>query len=152
MRLVVQRCSESSVSIDGKVVGKIGMGVMVLVGFTKGDSEKEIDYLINKLIHLRIFDDEDGVMNRSLLEIGGSVLSISQFTLYANTKKGGRRPSYSDALNGEEAKKLYDMWNQKLSELNIHVEMGVFGADMKVSLINDGPVTILLEKEGDVHE
>lgn len=149
MRVILQRSLASSVSVDSKVVGKINHGLVILVGFTKNDSEKEIDYLVNKVINLRIFDDEDGVMNRSLLDVRGSVLSISQFTLYANTKKGGRRPSYIDALNGDKAASLYDLWNQKLRECGINVETGIFGADMMVSIENDGPVTILLEKEGD---
>lgn len=148
MRLIVQRCLESSVSVNNKLVGKVDFGVVVFVGFTKNDGEDCINYLIDKLIHLRIFDDEKGIMNRSLLDVGGSILSISQFTLYADTRKG-RRPSYCDALNGEDAKKLYDLWNKKLKECGIHVETGVFGADMKVSLINDGPVTIILKKEGE---
>ena len=109
MRLLIQRCLESSVQVEEKQVGKINHGLVILVGFTHNDTEKEIDYLVDKTIHLRIFDDEAGVMNRSILETGGSILSISQFTLYANTKKGGRRPSYSDALKGSEAIKLYNL-------------------------------------------
>ena len=150
MRIVVQRCREGSVQIEGKIVGEIGQGVVLLVGFTERDTEKEIDYLVDKVLHLRIFDDEEGVMNRSLLDIGGSILSISQFTLYADTRKG-RRPSYVQALNGREASVLYDLFNQKLENAHVKVEKGIFGADMKVSLVNDGPVTILLEKEGDSH-
>ena len=152
MRIVIQRCLKASVSVDEEVVGKIHHGMMVLVGFTHGDTEKEIDYLVDKMVHLRIFDDENHVMNRSLLDVGGSVLSVSQFTLYANTKKSGRRPSYVDALGGESAKVLYDIWNRKLRDLGLVVETGVFGADMQVSLVNDGPVTILLEKVGENDE
>lgn len=148
MRLLVQRCKEASVTIDGKVHGKIDSGLVVLVGFTHTDTETEIDYLIDKLLHLRIFDDENGVMNRSLLDVGGEILSISQFTLYADTKKG-RRPSYIAALNGDEATKLYDLFNQKIKEKGVKIETGIFGSDMKVALINDGPITILLEKEYD---
>ena len=145
MRVVVQRVKESSVKVDGKIVGKSGYGFMILVSFTSGDNEKIIDYMVNKIVNLRIMDDEDGIMNKSILDIKGSILSISQFTLYADTKKGNR-PSYIKALNGEEATKLYDLFNEKLSEL-VHVETGIFGAEMEVSLINDGPITIMLEKE-----
>lgn len=145
MRIVVQRCKESSVSVDGKTVGSIGNGLMLLVGFTQDDDDTKIDYMVDKVINLRIFDDSDGVMNKSLIDIGGSILSISQFTLYADASKG-RRPSYVRALSGDKATILYDKFNEKLRNKNIHVETGIFGADMKVSLINDGPITILLEK------
>ena len=144
MRVVLQRVTQGDVQIDGKVVGKIGPGYVALVGFTHTDGEQQIDDLINKIIHLRVFSDEEGAMNRSLLDIGGSILSVSQFTLYASTKKG-IRPSFVDAMKPEQATKLYDLFNQKLREQNIPVETGVFGADMKVTLTNDGPVTILLE-------
>ena len=147
MRVVVQRVIKSSVEVDKKIVGSIDNGLMLLVGFTYGDNEKTIDYMVDKVINLRIFDDENGVMNKSLIDTGGSILSISQFTLYGDAKKG-RRPSYIEALRGEEATKLYDLFNKKLSDNNIKVECGIFGADMKVSLVNDGPVTILLEKDG----
>ena len=143
MRIVVQRSKEASVSVDDKVVGKIDHGMVILVGFTYNDTIEDIDYMINKVINLRIYDDENGVMNKSILDTNGSILSISQFTLYADATKG-RRPSYVDALKGEEAIKLYDEFNKRLSEY-IKVETGIFGADMKVSLLNDGPVTILLE-------
>ncbi len=145
MRIIVQRCDKAEVRVEGNVVGKINYGMMLLVSFTYGDSEKEIDYLVNKVLNLRIFDDENGVMNKSILDINGEILSISQFTLYANTSKGNR-PSYIDALKGEDAIKLYDMFNEKLKS-KIHTETGVFGAEMKVDFINDGPITILLEKE-----
>ena len=149
MTVVVQRCMKASVWVENNTVGSIGKGLMLLVGFTYGDSEKEIDYMIDKIIHLRIFDDENGVMNRSLLDVSGGILSISQFTLYADTRKG-RRPSYIKALNGEEANGLYQLFNQKLRSAVELVEEGIFGADMKVDFINDGPVTIILEKEGDL--
>ena len=152
MKILMQRSLESSVTVNKKIVGKINHGLVILVGFTKNDTTKEINYLVDRAINLRIFDDENGVMNKSLLETKGSILSISQFTLYANTRKSGRRPSYSDALNGEEAKKLYDIWNQKLKEKGIHVETGIFGANMEVKIINDGPVTIELSKEGEKNE
>ena len=145
MRVLVQRCTRAEVSVDDKIVGKIGNGLMLLVGFTEGDTEKNIDYLVDKVINLRIFDDEAGVMNKSLIDVGGSILSISQFTLYADTTKG-RRPSYAKALSGDLAKKLYDEFNKKLKTKNIKIETGIFGADMKVDFINNGPVTILLEK------
>lgn len=144
MRIVAQRVTEADVKVDGKIVGEIKNGLMLLVSFTQTDTEKEIDYMVNKVLALRIFDDENGVMNKSVLDTNGSILSISQFTLYADTKKGNR-PSYVNALNGEEAIKLYDLFNNKLKNY-IKVETGVFGADMKVSLLNDGPVTILLER------
>ena len=145
MRIIVQRCDTAKVTVNNEIVGKIDKGMMVLVGFTQTDTEKEIDYLVNKLLNLRIFDDENGVMNKSILDVGGSILSVSQFTLYADTKKGNR-PSYVKALNGELSEKLYDKFNEKLKE-KINVETGVFGAEMKVDFINDGPITIMLEKE-----
>ena len=146
MRVVVQRSKFSSVTIDNKIAGKIEYGLTLLVGFTVNDDEKVIDYMIDKIINLRIFDDENGVMNKSLLDVSGSVLSVSQFTLYADASKG-RRPSYINALSGEEAIVLYDLFNKKLKERNVDVQTGVFGADMLVNIQNDGPVTILLEKE-----
>lgn len=148
MKVIVQRCLDASVQVESRVVGQIKQGVVLLTGFTHNDSIKEIDYLVDKIINLRIFDDDDGVMNRSLLDVGGSILSISQFTLYADARKG-RRPSYVAALGGDKAISLYELFNQKLASKGIKVEKGVFGADMKVNLTNDGPVTILLEKEGE---
>lgn len=144
MKLVVQRCLESSVTVQNEIVGKIPFGVVVLVAFTEGDSKNDIDYLADKLVHLRIFDDECGVMNRSLIDVQGSVLSISQFTLYGSTKKG-RRPSYASALNGKLALPLYQLWNQTLKKYGVSVETGQFGADMLVNIQNDGPVTLILE-------
>lgn len=145
MRVLVQRVLSSSVEVENSVVGSIGKGILLLVGFTKNDSSKEIDYMVDKVLNLRIFDDENGVMNKSLLDIEGSILSVSQFTLYADSSKG-RRPSYINALNGNEAITLYNEFNDKLRNTGINIETGVFGADMKVNLINDGPVTIMLEK------
>lgn len=145
MKVLVQRVLSSSVEVEGNTVGKIDNGLLLLVGFTKSDTSKEIDYMIDKIINLRIFDDDNGVMNKSLLDIKGSILSISQFTLYADTSKG-RRPSYVNALGGDKAIHLYNEFNNKIKDLGINIEMGIFGADMKVSLINDGPVTIMLEK------
>lgn len=151
MRVLVQRSLDSSVLVDDKIVGKIESGLVLFVGFTHGDSKKEIDYMVDKVINLRIFDDENGVMNKSLMDVKGSILSISQFTLYGNAKKG-RRPSYVDALGGEDASKLYDEFNNELLKHNIKVETGIFGADMVVNITNDGPVTLLLTKDGDKYE
>lgn len=145
MRVVVQRCDDAKVTVDNKIVGKIDNGMMILVGFTDSDTSKEIDYMVNKIINLRIFDDENGVMNKSLLDTNGSILSISQFTLYGDASKGNR-PSYIKALSGDKATILYDEFNQKLKAKNVHVETGIFGAEMKVTFTNDGPITILLEK------
>ena len=145
MKVLVQRSGKSSVSVSSKVVGKIDSGLVLFVGFTEGDDISNINYLVKKVLNLRIFPDENGVMNKSILDYGGSILSISQFTLYADTKKGNR-PSYINALSGEYSSKLYDEFNKVLSE-SIHVETGIFGADMEVSLVNMGPTTILLEKE-----
>ncbi len=144
MRVVVQRSLEASCQVGGEVIGQISKGLVLLTGFTEGDTMETIEWLTRKVLNLRIFEDENGVMNRSILEVGGEILSISQFTLYGDTKKGNR-PSYIQALNGEKAEELYHLWNQKLSE-SISVATGKFGADMKISLINDGPVTILLER------
>ncbi|MGN1341898.1 MAG: D-aminoacyl-tRNA deacylase [Bacilli bacterium] len=145
MKVLVQRVISSEVKVDGKIVGKSGPGLLLFVGFTETDTSKEIDYMVDKVINLRIFDDETGIMNRSILDINGSILSISQFTLYANASKG-RRPSYIKALNGKKATLLYDEFNNKLKNTGIPIETGIFGADMKVSLTNDGPITIMLEK------
>lgn len=145
MKVIIQRSLKSSVSVDEKIVGKIDYGMVLLVGFTDGDNSLIIDKMINKIVNLRIFNDEKGVMNKSLLDVGGSILSISQFTLYADTSRG-RRPSYIKAMGGEKASKLYDEFNRKLKEI-VNVETGIFGADMKVSITNDGPVTIILESE-----
>lgn len=144
MKVLVQRCDRASVSVDNKVVGSIGKGMTILVSFTHTDTSENIDYMVDKVLNLRIYDDESGIMNKSILDTKGSILSISQFTLYADTKKG-RRPSYINALNGEKAIILYDEFNQKLKE-HINVETGIFGAEMKVELVNDGPITIMLEK------
>ena len=145
MRVLVQRSLESSVSVNNKVVGKIDSGLVLFVGFTHTDTKDNIDKLVQKVLNLRIFDDEAGVMNKSILDVGGSILSISQFTLYADTHKGNR-PSYINAMPGEKSSALYDKFNEEL-EKYIHVETGIFGADMKVSITNSGPTTILLESE-----
>lgn len=145
MRVIIQRCSRASVSVDNKLINEIKQGLMILVGFTQSDSEKEIDYCVKKVANLRIFDDENGVMNKSVIDINGEVLSISQFTLYGNPYEGNR-PSYVKALSGEESIKLYEEFNRKLNEL-VPTKPGIFGADMKVDFINDGPVTIILDTE-----
>ncbi len=145
MRVVVQRSKNSNVSVDDKIVGEINKGLCILVGFTDGDAEADIDHIVKKVINLRIFDDENGIMNKNILDVGGSILSISQFTLYADTKKGNR-PSYIKAMKGESAIKLYELFNQKLKEY-VDVQTGIFGADMLVSIENDGPVTILMDSK-----
>ena len=143
MKVVVQRSKYSKVEVGGKLVNEIPAGLVLLVGFTEGDSEKEIKQLAKKIANLRIFDDENGVMNKSILEVGGKVLSISQFTLYGDATKGNR-PSYIKALNGKEAIKLYEMFNE---ELNKYVETlpGIFRADRQVSMLNDGSLASVLE-------
>ena len=145
MKVVIQRCTNAKVEVDNKIVGKIDQGLLVLVGFTENDDSTNIDYIIDKIINLRIFDDENGVMNKSLMDISGSILSVSQFTLYADTSKG-RRPSYINALSGEQAIKLYDEFNNKIKNKGINIETGIFGADMQVTFTNNGPVTIIIEK------
>ena len=147
MKIIVQRSLKSSVKVDNKVVGSIEHGLVLLVGFTYKDNLDIIDYMVDKVLNLRIFDDENGIMNKSLLDVGGDILSISQFTLYADSRKG-RRPSYVNALNGEEAIKLYDIFNEKLRS-HVKVETGIFGAEMEVSITNDGPITIILERTSD---
>ena len=144
MKVVVQKVKEASCKVEDKITGKIGNGLMLLVGFTEGDNADIISKMAVKIVNLRIFDDSNNIMNLSLLDVGGSILSISQFTLYADTKKGNR-PSYINALNGDKATKLYDMFNEELRKYT-HVETGIFGADMDISLINSGPTTILLER------
>ena len=148
MRVLVQRSGEAYVIVDNKDIGHINSGLVLFVGFTEGDSIDNIKYLVNKIINLRIFPDENDVMNKSILDYGGEILSVSQFTLYADTKKGNR-PSYIKALGGEEAIKLYEMFNEELSKY-IHVETGEFGADMIVNITNIGPTTIMMEKWYDV--
>ena len=143
MKLVIQRVKSSSVSVDGKVVNKIGAGLCVLVGVNVEDTIDDAIKAAYKTLNLRIFDDENGVMNKSILDVGGEILSISQFTLQANTKKG-HRPSYINAMNGEEAIKLYEAYNEELNK-EIKTYPGVFGADMLVDIANDGPITIIID-------
>lgn len=144
MKVVIQRSKNSKVTIDGKIHGEIKEGLVLLSSFTNGDNEKIVDKVIDKIINLRIFTDNEDKMNLSLLDIKGSILNISQFTLYADISKG-RRPSFINALNHVDASKLYDYMNSKLKDLNIHTETGIFGADMKLEIYNDGPVTIILD-------
>ncbi|MCR5185509.1 MAG: D-tyrosyl-tRNA(Tyr) deacylase [Clostridia bacterium] len=146
MKLVVQRVANAKVDVDGKTVGKIGKGFLVLCGITHTDTEREAEYLASKLCKLRVFEDENGKMNLALNDVGGELLLISQFTLYADTVSSGNRPSFIDAARPEKAQPLYNFFVKKCKEYGVHVEEGIFGADMKVSLLNDGPVTIILEK------
>lgn len=146
MKIVLQRVKEASVTIDGEIHGAIGKGYMILVGFNEEDNHEIIDRLVEKVIHLRVFEDENQKMNRSLLDVEGSILSISQFTLYADCRKG-RRPSYINAAKPDISSPLYEYFNECLRNQGIHVETGIFGADMKCALINDGPVTIVLDSD-----
>ncbi len=143
MKVVIQRSKNSKVTIDNKINGQIDHGFVILVGFTDGDNEKILDKMIDKIINLRIFEDENGKMNKSILDTKGSILSISQFTLYACCTEG-RRPSFTNALNPNDATILYDKFNEKLSKF-VNVQTGIFGSDMKVLIYNDGPVTIILD-------
>lgn len=144
MKVLVQRSAEAFCKVEGKITGKINSGLVLLVGFTEGDDLEKIKFLAKKVVNLRIFPDEAGVMNKSILEVGGKILSISQFTLYADCKKGNR-PSYINALNNKEAINLYSEFNKELRNY-IKVEEGMFGADMEITLTNIGPTTIMLEK------
>jgi len=146
MRCVVQRVTSSSVTVDGVVSGQIDAGLMVLIGVSVDDTEADLKYMAEKVPNLRIFDDENGVMNRSVLDVGGSILAVSQFTLYGDAR-GGRRPSYIRAAKPDKADELYEKLIARWREKGIHVETGVFRTEMKVSLVNDGPVTILLDSE-----
>lgn len=143
MKIIVQRVTEASVSIEQEVVGQIEQGLLLLVGVGPEDDQADIDYAVRKLVNMRIFSDEAGKMNLSVQDIGGQILSISQFTLFADTKKGNR-PAFTGAAKPERAKELYEAFNTQLA-LHVPVQTGVFGADMQVSLINDGPVTIFLD-------
>ncbi len=144
MRCVIQRVSSASVAIDGQIVGQCGKGYMVLIGVSVEDTEKDMRHMIEKVPNLRIFEDENGKMNKSILDVGGSILAISQFTLYGDAR-GSRRPSFIAAARAEQAIPLYEGVVAGWRERGIHVETGVFGADMQVSLVNDGPVTMLMD-------
>lgn len=146
MRVVLQRSRNASVTVDGKVTGAIDKGYVLLVGITHADTEEDIAYVAKKIADLRIWEDEDGKMNRSILEVGGSILSVSQFTLYADTRKG-KRPSFIEAARPEQAEPLWLAFNEQLTIHGLHVETGIFGAMMDVALVNDGPVTIIVESK-----
>lgn len=147
MRVIVQRVKNATCKVDGELTGKCDNGFLLLVGFTLNDCEKEIELLAKKVAGLRIFNDQEGKMNKSLNDVGGTILSISQFTLYADSKHGNR-PSFTNAMPGEKAKELYDRFNEILiNKYKIHTEMGIFGADMKLEFLNDGPVTIILDSK-----
>ena len=146
MRVVLQRVSHASVTVEEKVIGKIQRGFLLLVGVTHDDVMEDMEYLVRKIVQMRIFEDEEGKLNRSIQDIGGEILSVSQFTLYADTKKGNR-PSFSKAAPGDVAIEMFEQFNGLLRETGIPVETGQFGADMKVELLNDGPVTILLDSK-----
>lgn len=145
MKLIIQRVKHASVTVDNNIVGKIGQGFLVLIGVGPEDTKEIADYLVQKLIKLRIFEDENGKMNLSLKDVNGELLIVSQFTLYADCS-GGNRPSFVNAAKPEKANELYEYFIQECKKQNINVEHGIFGADMKVELLNDGPVTIILEK------
>src|SRR5690625_1144045 len=144
MKVVIQRAKDASVNVDGDVIGKISHGLVLLVGVTHEDTIEDAKYLVNKLVNLRIFEDENEKMNLSLIDVDGSVLSISQFTLYADTRKG-RRPSFIQAASPDYASKLYKVFNEQLVQAGIHVETGKFGEMMDVELTNSGPVTIIID-------
>ena len=144
MRAVIQRVSEASVEVSNAVVGEIGAGFVVLVGVGREDVNADADYLAEKIVNLRVFEDDEGKMNHSISETGGSMLVVSQFTLYGDVRRG-RRPSYGDAAEPDKANELYEYFVERLKSFGVRVETGVFQAMMKVSLTNDGPVTILLD-------
>ena len=144
MRVLVQRSGEASVTVDGKEIGKIDQGLVVFVGFTDSDTVAEVEYLAKKIVNLRIFPDDNGVMNKSILDYGGKILSVSQFTLYADMKKGNR-PSFTQAQAPAQAEANYQEFNRKLADQGFTVATGVFGAEMDVELVNDGPTTIIYD-------
>ena len=146
MRVVLQRVAHASVTVDGEIIGKIQRGFLLLVGVTHDDAMEDMEYLVRKIVQMRIFEDEEGKLNRSIQDIGGEILSVSQFTLYADTKKGNR-PSFSKAAPGDVAIEMFEQFNGLLRDTGVPVETGQFGADMKVELLNDGPVTILLDSK-----
>ncbi|MGN1387282.1 MAG: D-aminoacyl-tRNA deacylase [Bacillus sp. (in: firmicutes)] len=144
MRIVLQRSKEASVTVDGQIVGEIDKGLVLLVGVTHEDTAEAARFLADKVVNLRIFEDEEGKMNHSLLDAGGSILSVSQFTLYGDCRKG-RRPNFMDAARPDHATEIYELFNEELRK-HVNVETGIFGAMMDVQLVNDGPVTLILER------
>ncbi|MCJ0600887.1 D-aminoacyl-tRNA deacylase [Enterococcus cecorum] len=146
MRAVIQRVSQAKVVVDDNTVGQIGKGFMILLGVHEQDTQTDVDYLVGKISKLRVFEDEQQKMNRSIIDVGGEILSISQFTLFADTKKGNR-PSFVQAAKPDTAIPLYEAFNEGLRQAGIPVETGIFGADMKCHLVNDGPVTIIIDSQ-----
>lgn len=146
MRVVIQRVKEASVSVENKLVSSIGKGLMVLIGVTQTDTEADAEFIAQKIVNARIFTDSEDKMNLSIADINGEVLLVSQFTLYGDIRKG-RRPSFTSAANGEISQPLYELVAKKIQDMGFSVKTGIFGADMQVSLVNDGPVTILLESD-----
>lgn len=146
MRAVIQRVSQAKVVVDENTVGQIGKGFMILLGVHEQDTQADVDYLVGKISKLRVFEDEQQKMNRSIIDVGGEILSISQFTLFADTKKGNR-PSFVQAAKPDVAIPLYEAFNEGLRQVGIQVETGIFGADMKCHLVNDGPVTIIIDSQ-----
>jgi len=146
MRAVVQRVKRSHVEVDGKITGQINKGLMVLLGISEDDKTEDIDYMIDKIVNLRIFEDDDNKMNLSMLDVGGEILVVSQFTLYGDCRKG-RRPSFVRAARPEKAQELYNIFIERLKEKNINVQSGIFQADMTVYIENDGPVTLIVDSE-----
>ncbi|MBM7097830.1 D-tyrosyl-tRNA(Tyr) deacylase [Bacillus sp. H-16] len=146
MRIVVQRSKEGRVVVDGEVTGKIDKGLMLLVGVTHEDTEEDVIFCADKVSHLRIFEDENGKMNNSVIDAGGEILSVSQFTLYGDCRKG-RRPNFMGAAKPDQANELYEAFNNRLKNNGLHVETGVFGAMMDVSFTNDGPVTLIIDSK-----
>ena len=146
MKLVIQRVSNANCKVDGNITGEINNGYMILVGFGLNDNNTIIEKMAEKVSKLRIFEDEEGKINKSIFDVDGKILSISQFTLYADCKKGNR-PSFTNALGGDKAIEFYKYFNECLRKLTLEVQEGIFGADMKISLLNDGPVTIILDSE-----
>lgn len=144
MRAVVQRVKSSKVTVDGEVIGSVNRGFNVLLGISKDDTIEDVNYIKDKIVNLRVFEDEDNKMNKSLLDIQGELLVISQFTLYGNCRKG-RRPNFMEAMKGSEAEKLYETFLEEIKKSGLRVQCGKFGADMTVDIVNDGPVTILLD-------
>ena len=146
MRFVIQRVTNADVKVDGQTIGEIGRGFMVLIGVSDEDTKETADRMVKKMLGLRIFQDENGKTNLNLETVGGELLLISQFTLYADCRKG-RRPGFTEAARGDTAIKMYDQFNEALRQRGFHVETGIFGADMKIELLNDGPVTIWLDSD-----